>query len=104
MSRKRWIWTGVGVAVAALVVFVGVKVGDTATYINIATGYAAQQTCACLNVSGRALDSCLADFPDDARKSLKLETSGQSVHASVLGGMVHAEAVYDERYGCHLVN
>ena len=32
------------------------------------------------------------------------ETSGQRVHASVLGGAVHADSVFDARFGCRLVN
>ena len=63
MSRKRWIWTGAGIAALAVIAFIGVKISDGLTYVNIAAGYTAQQTCSCLHVSGRTLDSCRADYP-----------------------------------------
>ena len=104
MSRKRWIWVGV-LAIGLLAVGAGAWASrGQVAYANIATGYAAKQTCSCLHVSGRELDSCLADFPEDARNSLTITPDGDTVRASVLFGAISTEAAYDEEYGCRIVN
>jgi hypothetical protein len=76
-------------------------------YARIATGYAAKQTCSCLHVSGRSLESCIADFPEDVRNNITVTQSGfdgREVRASVLLGLVSAEAVSHPDYGCSLSN
>lgn len=103
MSRKR-IWIGV-LAVAVLAIGAGAWASrGQVDYANIATGYAAKQTCSCLHVSERKLDSCIADFPEDARDNITITQDGNSVHASVLFGAISAEAIYEEEYGCRIVN
>ena len=103
MSRKR-IWIGV-LAVAVLAIGAGAWASrGQVDYANIATGYAAKQTCSCLHVSERKLDSCIADFPEDARENITITQDGNSVHASVLFGAISAEAIYEEEYGCRIVN
>ncbi len=104
MSRKRWIWTIVLVVVAAIVAGSAWMARDQVAYARIATGYAAKQTCSCLHVSGRSLDSCLADFPPDARGNIDVTQDGQTVRASVLFGAISAEGIYEEGYGCRLVD
>ena len=104
MSRKRWILAGVAAAALAVVAFIGVKVSDMATYGNIATGYTAQQTCACLYVSGRTLDSCKSDYPSDAVSQIRFDVTGERVRVSAGGGLFKAESTYDERYGCRIAN
>ena len=103
MSRKRWIWTGAGIAALAVIAFIGVKISDGLTYVNIAAGYTAQQTCSCLHVSGRTLDSCRADYPPDAVRHITFDTTGDRVRIAVAGGLSKAEASYDPVYGCRLV-
>ena len=104
MSRKRWIW--VGVLVAALVVIGGGAWASRGqvSYAGIATGYAAKMTCSCLHVSGRTLDSCLADFPAEARNNITIAEDGDTVRASVLFGAISSEAKYEEEFGCSIVN
>jgi len=100
VSRKRWMWVG-GVALAAIVLAsAGWAVRGQIAYAHIATGYAAKQTCSCLYVSGRTLDSCIADFPADARDAITVTQEGERVHASVLFGLISADAVADGQYGC----
>ncbi|MEQ1817604.1 MAG: hypothetical protein ABL871_03255 [Terricaulis sp.] len=104
MSRKRWIW--VGVLVAALVVIgagAWASRGQVA-YAGIATGYAAKQTCSCLHVTGRTLESCLADFPEEARNNIIIAQDGDTVRASVLFGAISSESTYEEEYGCRIVD
>ncbi len=102
MSRKRWILVGIGAAALAVIVFICVKVSDIATYGRIATGYTAQQTCACLHVSGRTLESCKSDYPADAVSQIRFDVTGERVRVSAGGGLFKAEATYDERYGCRI--
>ena len=104
MSRKLWIW--VGVLVVGLAVAGGgawASRGQVA-YATIATGYAAKQTCSCLHVSNRALDSCMAEFPEEARNNIDVTPDGDTVHASVLFGAISSDAIYEEEYGCRIVN
>ena len=103
MSRKRWIWIGVLALVFAALAGTAWSLRDDLAFARIATGYAAKQTCSCLNVSGRAFDSCIADFPDEARGPIKLTQDGGRVRASVLFGAVRSEAVFEDGYGCRLV-
>jgi hypothetical protein len=104
VSRKRWIWVCV---LAAALVAIGAGAwasrGQVA-YAQIATGYAAKQTCSCLHVSGRTMDSCLADFPEDARNNISVTQDGASVRASVLFGAISAEATYEEEFGCRIAD
>jgi uncharacterized membrane protein len=100
--RKYWLW-GLAVLAGALAALTWLYRDDVA-YARIATGYAAKQTCSCLHVSGRSLDSCLADFPAEARERLTVSAEGQQVTASVLLGAISARAEYQGEYGCALTN
>lgn len=104
MSRKRWIW----IAVLAVLV-VGLAGGawasrDQVTYAHIATGYAAKQLCSCVHVSGRTLDACIADYPEDVRNNITITSQGNDVRASVLFGAISSEAAFDGEYGCRIVD
>jgi hypothetical protein len=102
--NKRWIWIGAGVAVIAVLGIGFVTMRDDAAYAHIATGYAAKQTCSCLHVSGRTMESCVADFPEEARSNITVTAEENNVSASVLFGAISAEAVYEEGYGCRLLD
>lgn len=102
MSRKG-IWI-----VVLIVLVVGIAGGawaarDQVTYAHIATGYAAKQLCSCMHVSGRTLDSCVADYPEDARRNITVSSEGNEVRASVLWGAIRSEATFDGEYGCRIV-
>ena len=104
MSRKRWFWIG-GLIFAAIVLSSVVwSMRDDVAYAQIATGYAAKQTCSCLHISGRPIDSCVAEFPEEARRAITLTEDGDTVRASVLFGAVSATARYEEGYGCALID
>jgi hypothetical protein len=103
VSRKRWIWTIVLVVAIAAVAGGAWAARDQVTYAHIATGYAAKQMCSCLHVSGRTLDSCLADYPEDARENITVSTEGDNVRASVLFGAIRSEATFEDGYGCRIV-
>lgn len=96
--------------VGALVVVLAAAVGggyagrEPYAYARIATGFAAKQTCSCLHVSGRSLASCMSELPQAARSRFAITQSADRVRASVLFGVVHAEAQYEEGYGCRLLD
>jgi hypothetical protein len=92
-----------GVSLAAIVIASSAwALRGQIVYAKIATAYAAKQTCSCMHVSGRSLESCIADFPDDAREAVTVRQDGERVHASVLFGAISAEAVEDGAFGCRL--
>lgn len=104
MSRKRWIWVGVLIVAALIAGAAAWSARDTIAYAHIATGYAAKQTCSCRFVAGRTMDSCMADFPTEDRSNFSVVENGNHVSASVLFGVISAEAMYEEGYGCRLLN
>jgi hypothetical protein len=69
--------------------------------VNIGTGYAAQQTCACLFVSGRTIESCLGDLDPLARKLITVHPGTAEVTASGLA-LDKATARYEDGFGCSL--
>jgi hypothetical protein len=103
VSRKRWIWLAVLVTILGALIVGGWAMRDEVAYARIVTGYAAKQTCSCLHVSGRPLDSCLADFPEDARGQINVAANGDHVRASVLFGAISAEAEFEDGFGCAIV-
>jgi len=54
LTRRKWLALGV-VALLGIAVFVAWRVFRVPLLLNMGTGYASQQTCACLYVSGRTL-------------------------------------------------
>lgn len=104
MSRKRWFIVSGLVLTAIVLSSVAWSLRDDLAYAQLATGYAAKQTCSCLHVSGRTLESCMADFPADARRMLAIEQEERIVRASVAFGVISAEAVYEEEYGCSFID
>ncbi|MEZ6022953.1 MAG: hypothetical protein R3C16_05970 [Hyphomonadaceae bacterium] len=103
MSRKRWIWLGVAIVLIGALAWGAWSMRGQYAYAQIAAGYTAKQTCSCRHVSGRTLDSCMSDLPEDARTSINVREEGNTVRASVLG-VISAEATYEEGYGCRFAN
>ena len=103
MSRKYWLIGGAAILVV-LIAGGAYAAREPYTYARVATAYAAKQTCSCLHVSGRTMDSCMAEFPQDARGQFSVSSTGNTVHASVLFNTISADATYEEAYGCRLLN
>jgi hypothetical protein len=104
VSRKRLIWTA-ALSVAVLAIAGAAwSMRDDFAFAGMAAGFTAKQTCSCLNISGRSMESCLGDLPAEARGRLDVTAEGDRVRASVLFGAISAEAVYEEEFGCQLVN
>ena len=102
MSRKRLIVIG-GLVLGAIVISSVVwSLRDDVAYAQIAAGYAAKTTCSCLHVSGRTMDSCLSDLPEEARNNFTITEDGNRVHASALFGAVSSDAEFEEEFGCRI--
>jgi hypothetical protein len=96
--RKR-----IALAVAALVAIGAVLlVHQLRPLGRLGSGYAAKQTCSCMFVSGRTLDSCRTDLDPLALKLVRLHVGSDDVRASV-GGVWSARARFDAARGCSLV-
>jgi hypothetical protein len=100
LARRKRIALGTVVLllVAAVVAW---RVFRVPLLMNIGTGYAAQQTCACLFVSGRTIESCLGDLDPLARKLISVHPGSAEVAASGFG-LETATARYEKGFGCSL--
>ncbi|HMG21890.1 MAG TPA: hypothetical protein VK607_11250 [Kofleriaceae bacterium] len=100
LTRRKRLALGV-VVVLLVAVAVAWRVFRVPLLANIGTGYAAQQTCACLFVSGRTIESCLGDLEPLARKLISVHPGNAEVTASSLV-LATATARYEEGFGCSL--
>jgi hypothetical protein len=98
---------GLLIAVVVLVALIGAAMffgRDTWATAKIGTVYVAKQTCSCLFVAGRPLDSCRTDYDPAALKPLTVETTDSGVKVSALAGLVSAQAKFEPGFGCHPAN
>lgn len=102
MSRKRLIVIGGLVFIAIVISSVVWSLRDDVAYAHIAAGYTAKTTCSCLHVSGRTMESCLSDLPEEARNNFTITEEANRVHASALFGAVSSDAVFEEEFGCRI--
>jgi hypothetical protein len=98
-GRKRLALAAVALLIVAAVV--AWRVLRIPLLLHIGTGYAAQQTCACLFVSGRTIDSCLGDLEPLARKLISIKPGAAEVTASGLL-LESATSRYEAGFGCSL--
>jgi hypothetical protein len=100
LARRKRLALG-AVVLLLVAVIVAWRVFRVPLMLNIGTGYAAQQTCACLFVSGRTIESCLGDLDPLARKLISIRPGTAEVTAS---GFVlkTATARYESGFGCSL--
>jgi hypothetical protein len=103
LARKRWIWIGAIMIVAMLAIGGYFVLRAPLAFANIAITYAAKQTCTCVFVAGRELESCITDFPEDAQRRIKVSVDADRVRAKAYG-LFHAEAVHEEGFGCRIVD
>jgi hypothetical protein len=100
MRRKRLLLAFAVALIAAMIAFRALRLSELA---RIGAGYAAEQTCACLFVGGRSLDSCRTDLDPLAQKIVSLRPGSDEVTASSLG-LARATAHYEKNFGCSLRN
>ena len=96
---RKWIVRAVAVLI---VVAASLALRRFLPLARIGAGYAAEQTCACLFVSGRTLESCRGDLDPLALKIVSLRVGSDDVRASV-AGMMPARAQFSTATGCALV-
>jgi hypothetical protein len=100
--RKRVALAILGIVAVAVVIGWRVfRVGDLAT---IGSGYAAEQTCACMFVAGRTFESCMTDLEPLARKLIRVKPGTAEVTASGFAGVGTTTARYEKGFGCSLQN
>lgn len=91
----------------ALVILLGAAVAwrryRVSALLDAGVGYSAQQTCACLWVSGRTLESCKTDLDPLARKLVSMRVGTNEVTASGFG-IKTATSTYEKGFGCSLRN
>jgi hypothetical protein len=96
--RKRFLLVTAVAIVGAVVAVRLLKVPDL---VHIGAGYTAQQTCACLFVSHRSLESCRGDLEPMARMFVSIKPGPTEVTARSF--MVsEATARYQKNFGCAL--
>src|SRR5882724_4017334 len=99
MRRKHLLLGGVAfLLVAVVAAWRQMRVSDLA---RIGAGYSAQQTCACLFVAGRTLESCMTDLDPLARRLVSVRPGSDEVVASGFGFST-ATARYEKGFGCSL--
>lgn len=98
MGRK---WQ-IAVAGTVLLVAVGIYVGrDQATLARIGTVFAAKQTCSCLHVSGRSLQSCMTDYDPVLARWFTWQVADSQVTVSAFG-IFSSTSVFEDGFGCHV--
>src|SRR3954468_14125082 len=100
LARRKRLALG-AVVLLLVVAVVAWRVFRVPLLVNIGTGYAAQQTCACLFVSGRTIESCVGDLDPLAQKLISIHPGTGEVTASSLG-LASATARYEKGFGCSL--
>ncbi len=99
MRRKRLLLGSAGLLLAiAVALWRFLRLSDLA---HIGAGYTAQQTCACLFVGGRTLESCMTDLDPLARRLVSVRPGPDEVTASGFGWS-SATARYEKGFGCSL--
>jgi hypothetical protein len=99
-GRKPVIFGVLAVAVIASLIVAWRKL-RLSDLVYIGAGYAAQQTCACIFVSHRALESCKTDLDPLAQKLVSVRVGTDEVTAQTLG-LSKSVARYDQGFGCSL--
>jgi hypothetical protein len=100
MRKRLWLASGTIVFVVASIL-VAWRLLQLSELARIGTGYAAQQTCACLFISLRSPESCHMDLDPLARRFVSVKPGPAEVTARVLG-LARATARYQTGFGCSL--
>ena len=102
MRKRLLIVTTVLAAGLFIGAAVAVRVGHLPELSHIGAGYTAEQTCACLFISHRTLESCRGDLEPMARWMVAVTPGTDAVTARSL--VWQATARYQKNFGCLLEN
>ncbi|MCP4385249.1 MAG: hypothetical protein GY798_28210 [Hyphomicrobiales bacterium] len=87
---------------AVVVIGAGVLIAwEGVPTLRIATAYAAKQTCSCLFVSRRSLESCLADYDPSLARWFSWDAIERAVVVS-FAGTISSRATIVDGAGCHV--
>lgn len=101
--RAQWALIG-GVAAIVLIGAAAWAGRDVYAEAHLGTTYVAKQTCSCLFIAHRSMESCRTDYASKDVEPLSWETAADSVTVSALGGLIAAQSVYEDGFGCHPVD
>lgn len=100
MRKRLWFVVGfLGLLLAAGAAWRLLRVEQLA---EIGAGYTAQQTCACLFVSRRPLESCRMDLERMARWFISVKVGDAEVKTRAFG-LAAATSRYQAPFGCSLI-
>jgi hypothetical protein len=102
LSRRQQLLVGV-VAIVFFAAAAAWRIFRVSELLQTGTGYTAQQTCACLFIGGRTLESCMTDLDPLARRLISVRLGPGEVTASGFG-LATATARYEKGFGCSLRN
>jgi hypothetical protein len=100
VKRKWQIVIGAATLIVAGIAYLA---RDQVALARIGTGFAAEQTCSCLYVSRRPLGSCMTDFDPAAARWFTWHVDERKVTVSALLGVFVSTSVFDDGFGCHVV-
>jgi hypothetical protein len=98
---------GLLIAIVVVLVIVGGTLffgRETWATAKIGTVYVAKQTCSCLFVAGRPMDSCRTDYDPAAIRPLTVEKLEHGVKVTALAGIVSARSEFEPGFGCHPID
>ena len=98
--RSKQLLIGGAVLLGALAVTVWVG-REPYSAARIEAGFVAKQTCSCLFVAGRSMDSCKTDYNAEDIRPLTFEVADDGVTVTALSGLLSARAEFAEGFGCH---
>jgi len=96
--RKRILFGVAAVIVVGIVVWQKLRVAELA---HIGAGYAAEQTCSCVFVSGRTLESCVNDLEPLTQHVISVQVGKGEITATALF-VSAATTRCEEAFGCSL--
>jgi hypothetical protein len=99
-TRRKWRLPALA-GIVTVAVIAAWRVFRLSEVAHIGAGYAAEQTCACLFVSSRSLESCRGDLNPLTRWVVSVRPGTDQVTASSLG-LAKATAQYEKNFGCTL--
>src|SRR5438105_691663 len=98
---KWWLRAMISTAAIAAVFLLAWRAFRISELAEIGAGYVAEQTCACVFISRRTIESCRTDLVPLAQWVVFVHSTRAEVTANAFGA-ARATARYDQDFGCTL--